>query len=126
MARSQLRANRKASGGKYKNTNSKKKTELARNPTMTRLSEKQKIKTMRVLGGNNKNLILSGNQINVANKKGEIKKTVITNVVENEANPHMVRRNILTKGAIVETSLGKAKITSRPGQQASLSGTLVE
>ena len=46
---------------------------------MTRLSEKQKIKTMRILGGNNKNLILSGNQINVANKKAVIDKIVIKN-----------------------------------------------
>ena len=48
--------------------------------------------------------------------------TKILNVVENSANPHLVRRNILTKGAIVETEMGKVKVTSRPGQDACLNG----
>jgi len=33
---------------------------------------------------------------------------------------------ILTKGAIVETELGKVKITSRPGQDGVLNGVLIQ
>ena len=65
-----------------------------------------------------KNLILT-------DKKGKTTKTQILNVIENAANPHLVRRNIITKGAIVETKLGKVKVTSRPGQEGMISGMLV-
>ena len=51
--------------------------------------------------------------------------TDIVNVVENPANPHLVRRNIITKGCVVETKLGKAKVTSRPGQEGSVNGVLI-
>ena len=44
-------------------------------------------------------------------KTGKTTKTDITSVAENPANPHYVRRNIMTKGAIIDTKLGKAKIT---------------
>ena len=37
-----------------------------------------------------------------------------------------VRRNIITKGAIVKTEAGLVKITSRPGQDGTLNGILVE
>ena len=46
-------------------------------------------------------------------------------VVENKANKDFVRMNILTKGAIIETDLGKAKITSRPGQSGSINAILI-
>jgi len=58
-------------------------------------------------------------------KTKKYSKVEIKTVVENPANRHYVRRNILTKGTIVDTSLGKAKITSRPGQEAVLNGILV-
>ena len=38
----------------------------------------------------------------------------------------VVRRNILTKGAIIETDAGKAKITNRPGQEGTVNAVLVE
>jgi len=47
------------------------------------------------------------------------------NVTENFANPNLVRRNILTKGTVVETKLGKVKITSRPGQEGTVNGKLL-
>ena len=37
----------------------------------------------------------------------------------------LVRRNIITKGSIVETKLGKAKVTCRPGQEGSVNGVLL-
>ena len=52
-------------------------------------------------------------------------KTEIISVVENPANIHYVRRNIMTKGAIIETELGKAKITSRPGQTGTINAILI-
>ena len=69
--------------------------------------------------------LLTADQVNVCDKKGKATKVEIINVVENPANPHLVRRNIITKGAIVETKLGKVRITSRPGQEAALNGVLI-
>jgi len=52
-------------------------------------------------------------------------KTEIVTVVENSANIHYVRRNIMNKGAIINTKLGKAKITSRPGQSGIITAVLL-
>jgi small subunit ribosomal protein S8e len=49
---------------------------------------------------------------------------VIT-VRENPANPNYVQRNIITKGAILETDLGLVRVRSRPGQDGILSGVRV-
>jgi small subunit ribosomal protein S8e len=125
MARSQDQSKRKVSGGRYHTARTKKKSELAGFTTNTKLDPKNKIRSKRVLGGNDKKSLLSTNQINVADKKGKVTKTEIVNVVENPANPNLVRRNIITKGAIVETKLGKAKVTSRPGQEAVVNGILI-
>ena len=125
MARAQARSKRKASGGRYHYSRGKKKSELSGFAVNTHLSETLKSKIKRVLGGNSKKKILSINIVNVADSKGKSTKTKILNVVENPANPNLVRRNIITKGAIVETELGKVKITSRPGQEGSLNGILL-
>ncbi len=126
MARTQHRSRRKISSGKYTSSRSKRKFELIGFSTNTKLSEICKTKTVRTLGGNSKSFLLSCDKINVSDKKGKVQKTMIKNVIENKANPHLVRRNILTKGAIIETDLGKVRITSRPGQEAMINGVLVE
>ncbi|MGC8851015.1 MAG: 30S ribosomal protein S8e, partial [Candidatus Micrarchaeia archaeon] len=36
------------------------------------------------------------------------------------------RENIVTKGAIIETELGKAKVTSRPGQHGIVNAVLLK
>ncbi len=125
MARSQLKSKRKATGGRYRSARSKRKSELAGFPAHTKLSAEKKNKSVRVLGGNKKASVLSTNQISVTDKRGKTSKTEIVNVIENPANPNLVRRNVLTKGAIVETKLGKVKITSRPGQEGTVNGVLV-
>jgi len=125
MARSQLKSKRKTSGGRYRSARSKKKSELSGFSTHTKLSTEKKNKSVRVIGANKKHKTLATNQISVTDKKGKTSKTEIVNVIENPANPNLVRRNVLTKGAIVETKLGKAKITSRPGQEGTVNGVLV-
>jgi small subunit ribosomal protein S8e len=64
---------------------------------------------------------------NVTNlKNGETKKVKIETVEENGANPNYVRRNLLTKGAIVRTEIGRARIMSRPGQDGIINAVLLE
>ncbi|MFH1275783.1 MAG: 30S ribosomal protein S8e [Candidatus Woesearchaeota archaeon] len=125
MARSQLKSKKKVTGGLYRPARGKKKTELSGYPAVTRLSKDKKVRVRRTPGGNKKIALIAGNEINVADKKGKTVKTEILNVIENPANPNLVRRNILTKGAVVETKLGKVKITSRPGQEGVANGILL-
>ncbi len=125
MARTQEHSKRKASGGRYHTARSKRSSELSGFPAGTKLAADIKVRSKRTIGGNHKRALLSGNIINVSDKQGKTSKTEILNVVENPANPHLVRRNVLTKGAIVETKLGKARITSRPGQEGLANGVLV-
>ena len=57
--------------------------------------------------------------------QAKIEKLKITAVVENPANRHFVRRNIITKGTVIETEKGKARITSRPGQEGVINAILI-
>lgn len=127
MAISQQRSKRKNTGGRYKNAFSKKKAYNGSNPTLTRIGA-LKTKVLRVLGGNKKVKTMIAEEVNVANPKtGKVTKEVIVNVVENSANRNYIRRNIVTKGSVVELKSGKkAKITSRPGQSIVLNAVLVE
>jgi small subunit ribosomal protein S8e len=57
---------------------------------------------------------------------GETKKSGILNVEANPANINYVRRNLLTKGAIITTELGRARIVSRPGQDGVVNAVLIQ
>lgn len=97
-----------------------------RPPTLTKLAPK-KVKVVRGVGANEKQKIISTDEINVYDPKSKkYSKEKIKTIVENTANRHFVRRNIMTKGAVVETAKGKVKITSRPGQVGVLQGILLK
>jgi small subunit ribosomal protein S8e len=127
MAISQKKSNRKASGGRYKRAFVKKKANNGSLPSLTRLGETKFI-TKRVLGGLIKNSLINAEKVNVADPKTKkVSVDYIKTVSDNKANSNYIRRNILTKGAIVTLKSGKkAKLTSRPGQNKNLSAILVE
>lgn len=119
------RAKRKVTGGRYKHV-LKKEVNKASLATHTKLEER-KVKISRSRSGEKKLRLLSENKVNVFDSKSKKSNVVkITNVVETPSNRHLVRRNIITKGAIVETEIGKVKITSRPGQEGTLNGILIK
>jgi len=116
---------RKITGGKYRVFRKKKKHSLSRTPRKVKLRETKK-KTIRGIGGNKKTTLLSAefaNIINIETKKA--KKTKILNVLETPSNRFLARQNILLKGAVIETELGKAKITNRPSQEGSVQAVLI-
>ena len=125
MAIIQSRPQKKQTGAKYTDFRKRKKHELGRSPTLTKVGEVKR-KSTRVLGGNQKIFTLNTDTVNLVGKDGKTKKVKIKAVVENEANRNYVRRNILTKGTIIETDGGKAKITSRPGQEGVINAVLVK
>ena len=120
----QKRSKRKVSGGRYKTSEKKRLYYVGSLPTLTRVEETSK-KTKREKSGSLKQVLLTINKINVTNPKTKKTQTTeILTVVESPANRHFIRRNIITKGAIVETKMGKVKVTSRPGQEGTLNGIL--
>jgi small subunit ribosomal protein S8e len=58
-------------------------------------------------------------------KTGKTTQTEILTVIDNAANLNYIRRNIINKGAIIETKMGKARITSRPGQCGTINAVLL-
>ena len=70
--------------------------------------------------------MLSTDIANITDKKGKTKKAKITNVIETHANRFLARQNILIKGAIIDTELGKARITNRPSQEGSVNAVLID
>jgi|SRR3989344_4132581 len=122
--RSQFRSKRKASGGRYKATRKKKLREVARDALYTKLGIK-KLNIFRGNGGIRKRALLSCDEVNVFDGK-KYHKVKIMNVVDNKANRHFVRRNLITKGAIIQTELGNAKVVNRPGQEGHINAVLVK
>ncbi len=125
MAITQKRPKRKISGGRYIAWRKKRLHELGNLPSFTKLGKKV-VKTARTLGGNQKRILLSGETANVYNsKEKKYVKLKIETILENPANRHFIRRNIITKGTIIKTEKGKARITNRPGQEGSINAVLI-
>ncbi|MFB6134731.1 MAG: 30S ribosomal protein S8e [Halanaeroarchaeum sp.] len=120
----QGRSRRMKTGARTRPQSKKKKHELGRSPTETELGD-PRFRVVDARGGNEKVRALSTNVANVA-VDGETVQTEILDVVENTANPNYVRRNILTKGAVIETEEGEARVTSRPGQTGQVNAVLLE
>lgn len=124
MAITQKRSRRKATSGKYSLKGKAKQHELGGRPVLTTIGNVKR-KLVRVLGGNSKRKVLRDDFANVYDPKA--KKTLkakITKVSDNTANRFFARRNIITKGAIIETDKGTAVVTSRPGQDGIVNAKL--
>ena len=124
MAITQTRPRRKVSVTRYKSYRKKRKYEIGKSATKTKVGER-KVKSKRTIGGNKKLSTLTSNKVNLVDKKNKHIKAKIIKVKDNSANKNFIRRNILTKGAIIETDKGDAKITNRPGQEGTISAKLI-
>ncbi len=80
---------------------------------------------LRTKGGGEKRLLLRTNVANVI-VKGKSQKAKILSVIGNPADSQFIRRNIITKGALLQTDIGKVRVTSRPGQSGVVNGILIE
>jgi small subunit ribosomal protein S8e len=116
---------RKPSGGKRKPYRGKRKYEIGSFPTETTLGEHVTKKSRRK-GGNIKVRLVSAKWVNVSDPEtGETRKVEVLRVVKNPANVDYDRRGVITKGCIIETPLGTARVTSRPGQYGILNAVLI-
>jgi small subunit ribosomal protein S8e len=102
----------------------KTKKELGSDPVNPKLGEEER-KNVRTEGGSKKTVAVKVKFANVSDK-GKTKKVAITAVDDNLANKDFKRENILSLGGIVETEIGKAKITSRPSQDGVVNAILLK
>lgn len=117
---------RKITGGKYKFFRKRKKFAIQSISRKVKLRTTRK-KIIRGLGGNNRTVLLSAEFANVLDpKNNKTKKSKILNVLETPADRFLARQNILVKSAIIETELGKAKVTNRPSQEGQVNCVLIK
>ncbi len=122
----QGRSLKKPSGGRIILARKKRKYELGREPTFTKVAEEsEKRKIIRTRGGNMKVRLVEALYANVF-ENGKGRKVKIERVLENPSNRQYARRDIITKGAIIETEAGKAIVTSRPGQHGVVNAVLLK
>lgn len=125
MALWQGQSRRSKTGRQIRYARGKRKFEIGRETHLTTIGQ-VKTKNVRTKGANRKARALTTNIAYVVDPKTKkTTKTEILTVVENPANIHYIRRNIMNKGAIIDTKLGKAKITSRPGQSGIINAVLI-
>jgi len=119
-----MKKGRKITGGKYIKARKKKLREKVGQKRKVKLGEeKRKVKI--VSGGNIKVMMYSGKYVNVQ-EKGKSKKVEIKNVIETPSDKFLARQNIITKGTILLTELGKVKVTNRPSQTGIINGILIK
>ena len=125
MALWQGKSRRKPTGGRRVPSAGKRKFEIGREKQYTKLGA-ESLKQYRGAGGNVKVGMLAAEFANVVDKKtNTVKKVKIVNVKANPADPNYIQRNILNKGATIETELGDAVVTSRPGQDGAVNAILL-
>ncbi len=117
---------RKKTGGKKRAYRSKRLHEQGNPPMETSLNEAaRKIESGR--SGLKKVKLVSENYVNVSDPStGQTERREILDVVENPANIDYNRRGVITKGAIIRTEKGLARIVSRPGQDGVLNALVYE
>jgi len=117
MTKWHIDTGKKVTGGKIVSHRKKRKFQRGSLPLLTRIGKEKKTKE-RVKGGMEKVKLSQAEFANVIDPKtNKTRKVKILDVLRNEANPQYVRRRIITKGTIIKTELGEAKVLSRPSQQ---------
>ncbi|MFB6241685.1 MAG: 30S ribosomal protein S8e [Candidatus Nanosalina sp.] len=119
------RSETKKSGGKTRSYRKSKKYDLGSEFSSPKLGDDRKVELKDARGNTVKRVVRKEATANLS-VDGEVKNVDIEAVLENPANDNYVRRSLLTKGTIVRTEEGKARITSRPGQDGVINAELIE
>ena len=114
----------KGTGGKRGKAADKKLRFVGGAFTATKVSTKEQRIVKRGRGNTAKIKLRTAKFVNVLTKEG-MKKVTLRTVLETPDNRHYARQNILTRGAVVDTEIGKVKITNRVGQDGVVNGKLL-
>jgi small subunit ribosomal protein S8e len=110
-------------GGRRKKIKDKKLSHIGGTFVSTKVADKDVRIKRRTRGGNSTLNLKKAVSVNVVTKEG-MKKAKISKVLESH-NREYVRRGIITRGAVLETDVGKVKVTNRVGQDGIINGVLV-
>jgi small subunit ribosomal protein S8e len=117
---------RKKTGGRRAAQRKRRAFERDYYPAETELGEISILKR-RARGGSVKVALTNVDFANVVDPStGKAQKSKIVSVIENPSSRDYSRRKVITKGAILETELGKAKVVSRPGQHGVVNAVLMK
>ncbi len=103
----------------------KKRSEIGNYFSATKLYEKNVTKETRHRGGEKRRVLKRAGFVNLLTKEG-YKKVQIKGVLESKDNRNFARQNILTKGTVINTELGKAIILNKPGREGNINAKLLE
>ncbi len=110
-------------GGRRRKFRDKKIAHVGGVFSATKVSESESKTSVRKRGGSLRPKIKKAAFVNVITKSGT-KKVKIKKLLDSH-NSEYIRMNIITKGAVVETEIGKVKVTNRVGQDGVVNGVLV-
>jgi small subunit ribosomal protein S8e len=115
---------RKATGGKRRAYRAHRIHDIGRYPVETILGD-NKVKKVSGRAGIKKVKLVKAAIVNVSDPStGKTEKLEILDVISNPANADYNRRGVITKGTIIRTEKGLARIISRPGQTGALSAII--
>src|SRR5919202_2525938 len=115
---------RKFTGGRKVAMRDRRKFEIDRYPNEAIMGATE-IVSRRIRGNNVQNALKTAEFANVvdpASKK--VMRARILQVTKNSANKDYERRGVITKGALLETESGTARVVSRPGQDGTVNAIL--
>ncbi len=91
----------------------------------TKLAEKDSATSIRRRGGKVSMRLKKAGIANLLTKQG-YKKAIIKGVLESKDNRNFARQNIITKGTIINTDMGKAVVINRPGREGTVNAKLLD
>jgi small subunit ribosomal protein S8e len=115
---------RKKSGGRKHPYRGWRRFEFGGTEASTTVGETSRA-VVKARGGNLKVKLLRESKANLHEPSGKTVRTDILSVLDNPASVDLKRRGIVTKGAIIQTPLGKARVMSSPGQNGIVNALLI-
>jgi small subunit ribosomal protein S8e len=117
---------RKLTGGRKVAMRGRRKFEIDRYPNEAVVGPSQVV-ARRIRGNNNKVAFKSAEFANVIDQENKrVIKSKILRVTKNPANRDYERRGVVSKGAIIESENGTARVVSRPGQDGVVNAILIK
>jgi len=115
---------RSGNGTKKLKFRDKKRSEVGNYFSATKMSDANVVSAVRRRGAGVGTKLKRAGFVNLLTKDG-YKKAKITGVLESKDNRNFARQNVITKGALINTDLGKAVVMNRPGREGAINAKLV-
>jgi small subunit ribosomal protein S8e len=118
-------AKRKSSGGRYRPGRGRRAYERDGYAIEPLVGETTR-RLSRTRGGRVSFGIVTANEANVADSSGKSSRSKILRVKQSPANRDFERRGVITRGAVIETEAGEARVTSKPTDDGVVNAVLTK